>query len=181
MASLRSARRCFSAVVSDVDGLRRLSDAPPSLDLHRPAVSGWSVGQHVDHLAASDEVVLAGLRRILKTAGDPEAEAGSGSGPNLLARVCLLTGWIPRGRGQAPKAVLPGESVDAERLAARLDVLQDGLRSLEPELPRLAASSVREPHPILGRLHPVEWLRFLQVHHRHHLKIVRDIRRASGA
>jgi hypothetical protein len=36
------------------------------------------------------------------------------------------------------------------------------------------------PHPYFGGLTPVQTLRFLVVHTGHHLRIVADIRRATG-
>jgi hypothetical protein len=35
-------------------------------------------------------------------------------------------------------------------------------------------------HPYFGGLTPAEWLRFIPVHHHHHLKIVRDILAKAG-
>ena len=36
-------------------------------------------------------------------------------------------------------------------------------------------------HPYFGALDIAEWMRFMDVHHRHHLKIIRDIRKAADA
>ena len=53
-------------------------------------------------------------------------------------------------------------------------------RALAPRLGELEAGGGRSRHPLFGGLGGRQWLRFVTVHHHHHLKIVRDIRRARG-
>ena len=58
--------------------------------------------------------------------------------------------------------------------------IERGVRELAPRLGELEASGGRARHPRFGELGGHQWLRFMAVHHHHHLKIVRDIRRARG-
>jgi DinB superfamily len=144
------------------------------------AVSGWSVAQQLEHLLRVERSVLAMLHRIL----DP-AEQSAVQGINALGRAVLLTGFMPRGVAKAPAAALPNEEAMAAASAAaaqltevdrRIDAL--GLRLAELARPR--RSGLRLAHPRFGSLDGPQWLRFLGIHSHHHLKIVRDIRRARG-
>ncbi|MDX1396692.1 MAG: DinB family protein [Gemmatimonadota bacterium] len=151
--------------------MRALADDPGSLATTAPDVSGWSVGRHIEHL----RLAAAGIVRwIESTLDDPAGSPPSGS-PSRTGRMVLLTGYIPRGRAKAPEPSVPGEEIPAD-LAARLDQLMEAVDRLEERLDEVHASESTFEHPILGHFTPRQWLRFLDVHHRHHEKIVSDIR-----
>ena len=90
----------------------------------------------------------------------------------------LKTGFIPRGFGKAPGAVQPAGR-DAADIAAGLQRLGQRFAELREQLPRLEEAGWRCRHPYFGALDIAEWMRFMDTHHRHHLKIVRDIRKAA--
>jgi hypothetical protein len=94
----------------------------------------------------------------------------------LVGRCVLLCGWIPRGRGKAPRSVLPrAESVAAVRAAVAEATAE--VARLAGWLDSLAGLRSGMRHPYFGVLGGSEWLRFLVVHHRHHAKIIADLRR----
>lgn len=148
----------------------------PALELaaRAPAVSGWSVAEQLEHLALVDRAVLKGVGRILD---DPQPPAGPDI--NLLGRVVLGTGFMPRGRARTTPAYHPAAMPQEALHAAILDVAR-GLREMAPRLGGLERAGGRSRHPRFGGLGGRQWLLFLAVHHHHHLKIVRDIRRARG-
>jgi hypothetical protein len=135
-----------------------------------PAVSGWSVAQQLDHALKVAEFALA---RVV-AAGAPLPR-----GINLLGRVLLAVGRIPRGRGKSPPAARGEERSPAELAAAvaRVRGLVAQLRD-RPEL--LATRSPLVKHPYFGGLSPVQALRMVEIHTDHHLRIVADIRRAAA-
>lgn len=140
------------------------------------AVSGWSPAQHVDHVLRALEMTARYVERL------EEGEAVDAQrGPTLAGRVILLTGWIPRGRGDAPRMAQP----DPRPVRHRLRVaLREAMQRRERLLDRAAALQHvpgRIPHHLLGGFDAVEWVRFLQIHTRHHLAIVADIDRHRAA
>ncbi len=137
-------------------------------------VSRWAVGKQLEHLLLSDRLILDRFDRL--TDG---REGPAPGGLTILGRVILRAGFIPRGRGKAPKAVKPAGR-DAADIEAGLRRLAERLDDLTEQLPLLEEADWRLPHPYFGALNIGEWMRFMDVHHRHHLKIVRDIRRAAG-
>ncbi len=165
--------RLYRKVLKQFDALADLSRQAGEIARRAETVSRWSVGQHLEHLALSDAAVAAGLDKLAAAPGAVEG------GPNLLGRMILLFGIIPRGKGRAWQQLLPGETIDGERLAASFDDLARRLEAVyEPHPGELEAPPGKFRHRIFGILHAFQWLRFVDIHHRHHGRIIRDIRRA---
>lgn len=144
----------------------------PALAARAPKVSGWTVAQQVDHILNVAQGVFGRLT------GEGEEVAG---GINLSGRLLLGLGWFPRGVARSPKTALPGEAPAAAELGERLGRLRGDYRDLRFRTGLLASRRRLLRHPYFGALDCAQSLRFVAVHTRHHLKIVRDIRRAAGA
>ena len=85
-------------------------------------------------------------------------------------RLVFLTGIIPRGRAKCPKAVIPTDQAT-----------EPGLRELLAEA-GLSAQKAAESncdcwwkHFALGVMKRDEALKFVEIHNKHHLKIISDI------
>ena len=173
--TLARLRRLHARVVWQAEHLLDWAGEPEA-ELGRRAerVSRWSVGEQLAHMVLVDAAALERLAKALEGGTDPAA------GPTLLGRAILAAGWIPRGRGRAPENVLPG-SVAPEALRRDAAALHAELRALGGRLPDLASSPGRARHFLFGELAAADWLRFIDVHHRHHFRIIADIRRAASA
>ena len=144
-----------------------LKTRPEIVPLSRPEVSGWSVGEHLDHLIK----VASGVSgRIL--AGPREGAPTSSL--SFTGKVVLLLGRIPRGRAKSP-AGLEGEKRTVDEL--RNSLAQTRFESITSEHLRGRLSVGK--HPVFGELSASEWLRFLVVHHRHHERIIGYILRKA--
>ena len=130
-------------------------------------VSGWSAAEHVDHMV---EVANAVLRRLLQTEFTPLKAL------SLLGHAVLVTGFIPRGKVKAPSSVRPVPA-SASELFAALDELDAVLTQLE-SAGWAAPKGPCVPHPLLGGMTAAQSLRFVGIHTKHHLAIVKDIERA---
>ena len=162
-------------VAEQVDGLIELAGQRELHDVEAPRVSKWTVGKQLEHLMLSDKTILDRFDRL--TDG---REGPAPGGPTLLGRIVLKTGFIVRGVGKAPRATQPAER-HREDIQGGLDRLASRLAELVEQLPLLEESGWRTRHPYFGALDIGQWMRFMDVHHRHHLKIVRDIRKAARA
>lgn len=109
--------------------------------------------------------------------GEPAEKAG-GRRISLIGRVVLWLGFIPRGRGRALEPFRP-ESVAAGSLRSDLAEVRRRLDDLAAGLGAIQRSEASFRHFIFGELTAPEWLRFLGIHHHHHWKIIRDLRRAA--
>jgi hypothetical protein len=123
--------------------------------------SAWCVAEHLDHTI---KVASSTIQVLLK----PTLPALP-YGINFMGRMVLTSGWIPRGRGNAPEK-LRGMPATKDELIARLT-------ELDVILERTAATSDRDAtpvlrHPLFGGLSFSQSLEFLVIHTNHHLKII---------
>jgi len=155
----------------EIDRLVAAGDA--SLEKRAERISRWTVGQQLEHLAIVNLQVDQTMARALSEA--PSA----GRRLSVAGWAALGLGWIPRGVGKAPEASRPAGATPAE-LRAKVAAAAQAIAGWSGQLAAFAACATRRRHPKFGRLTPVEWIRFVEIHNHHHLKIVRDIRQSRG-
>ena len=137
-------------------------------------VSGWSIGEHLEHIVLANTQVAE--RLLANCSEQPE----KGEPLSLIGRIVLFTGYIPRGKGRAPESVIPRRAADSS-----FDGVLRKLRQLDQRLDADADAIRRSryafPHPVFGLLSPTQWIRFANFHTRHHLKIIREIRAVTDS
>jgi hypothetical protein len=146
--------------------INELETKVPHFEMLVPSVSQSSVGWHIQHslLAAS---------QIIKTvaASDP----GKYKWQFNPMRILVFTiNKIPRGKGKAPKAVVPVDPVIPEQLiddCGKLKTRIGILTSLKP--------NQYFEHPYFGNLNVKATIKMLKIHTRHHLAILDDIIKLS--
>ena len=120
-------------------------------------VSGWSVAQHLDHL-------LKAAGRICTQINLKDKKATKRK--NLLGYVILSIGIIPKGR-KSPRAV-EGQPTSTEELFKSLQ----NVKSLFEKIDFSNLQLTSFDHHVFGGLNGKDWLRFMQIHNGHHLKII---------
>jgi hypothetical protein len=124
-------------------------------------VSSASVGWHIEHTAMTTSRIIGAVKT-----SDPSAYERKF---NWARAFVFLTNRIPRGKGKAPQSVLPGDisdgSIRRQLQAAR--IAMDGWEALQ--------AHHHFDHPYFGKVAREDAARFLRMHARHHLKIIRDI------
>lgn len=166
MADLAATHR---EVLRQIDRLLAIAEDPGEFPDARTDVSRWSPLLHAEHLARAGQGSLGQLETALERDGGPALKP--------LGWLVLTLNWIPRGKGKSPEAAVP-RGIERAPVAAELRAYRQRFEALEARLDEIAAGTGRASHPFFGGLTPPRWLRFLEVHHHHHLKIVEDIRRA---
>lgn len=166
MADLAATHR---RVLSQIDRLLAIAEDPGDFPHARTDVSRWSPLLHAEHLAKAGQGSLGQLEKAMERDGGPAMKP--------LGWMVLTLSWIPRGRGKAPANAVP-EGIEKEPVAAELRAFRQRVEALGGRLDEIAAGNGRAAHPFFGGLTPARWMRFLEVHHHHHLKIVEDIRKA---
>ncbi len=152
-----------TSLVGTHDSLRELQAQIPHHALLAPRVSASAIGWHIEHVALTVDVFLKGLGRTDQGPYHPR--------PDPRKLLALWIGWIPRGAVQSPASVRPSAPPDEQALLEHVERTESALGHL-PSIP--AEAWVK--HPVLGPLRRDAVARFIDVHTRHHLKIVRDIR-----
>ncbi len=174
-AAPRRCRRAFHRAVQLSQQLLALAEGNDErISRRRASVSAWSVAQHLDHLAQANGLCAAAITQLLES-----PTSSSGPGLTLAGRAVLLTGWIPRGRGVAPPTTVPSAATLSET-RSRLQDAHTAVTAIAERLNELDGARARLGHPALGGFTAFQWLRFIAIHTRHHLKIIEEIERAES-
>ncbi|MBQ0735744.1 DUF1569 domain-containing protein [Aquimarina celericrescens] len=88
-----------------------------------------------------------------------------------MARIFSFTfGFIPRGRAQSPESVMPPDTIKTEDIVSQLMTARNKLIGLEA-----LNEKSNFKHPVFDQLDKKQTKRFIEIHTRHHLKIIKDI------
>jgi len=131
-------------------------------NLMNAKVSEAPVAWHLDHSLK----VINKILDVLKNS-DPSMYTKRFS---LKRSFSFTFGYIPRGKAKSPAAVLPPHKILTKELLSQVEEARDNLKNL-----RILDKNSNFIHPVFGQLNTKQAKRFLELHTRHHLKIVRDI------
>ncbi|WP_344927411.1 DUF1569 domain-containing protein [Aquimarina addita] len=131
-------------------------------DLERTNVSKVSIAWHLDHSLK----VINKIYAVLKSS-DPSVYKNRFS---LSRTFSFLLGYIPRGTAKSPASVLPPYKIKTEEILSQLEEARINLKELE-----ILDQNANFVHPVFGHLNIKQAKRFLELHTKHHLKIVNDI------
>jgi hypothetical protein len=147
--------------------LIELESKIPNQELLNPLVSKSSVGWHIEHILLTMNLVIEAVQK---------------SNPNNYKRTFNLNRFlvftlnkIPRGKVKAPKIVQPKEDFTTDSLKKHLEKGKTNLAKLSA----ISANSYFE-HPYLGQLNLNPTIRFIKIHTKHHLKIIKEIIESKG-
>jgi hypothetical protein len=126
-------------------------------------VSKWFVHNHLEHILRANSSILD---KILDER--PIVEKKS---KNFFAYVMLLTGSIPRGKGESPDFLQP-KNIGTELMLRELNDIREKINRVDLK----KGSVLVETHPYFGTFSINEWIRFMRIHTEHHLKIIQDIK-----
>ena len=149
-------------MTSVLQTLDELNNYIPSCSVKYEKVSKWTVGMQIEHCFLGTRGICNALVRSKPHTGNIKKR--------LLRRVIFLTGTIPRGRGKAPDASIPSEEITESGL---LELLFKAKLSVKQ-----AAESDSDcwwAHFVFGVMKRDDALRFVEIHNKHHLKIISDI------
>ena len=149
--------------MSSLDALEAMI---PDRDRASSEVSKWSVGMQIHHCLISTKAILDSVSE-----SEPGAEKPTFSFPRL---VLMTFGRIPRGKGRAPEASHPQPSPSEEVLRQALQEARDAQARA-----RQADKASYWRHFIFGVMPRDKALRFVEIHNKHHLRIVDDILKAT--
>ena len=137
-----------------------------------PVEESWSYSEVYQHIFDSSMLSVEAMEAILNGKG----KAGS---PTLPGKAILFAGAFPPGMRFKVPEILEGRvkkisKTDAERL------IQTFTQSLEKIYPAVAHAdkNLTASHPRLGELNAGEWIRFTEIHIKHHLKQIRRIHKS---
>lgn len=164
IGALETAQRDFLEFFPTIPEARRDAEA---------AGGGWSVAQHVEHLARVEDAtgrLISKLIKQVEATGERETDASS-----VLQSLDRFQIWTVKRRVEAPDAVRPREGLPtseglARQAAARARVI-GALRAASG----LALATVTAPHPYFGPLDGYQWGIMIAHHQRRHMELIRGL------
>ncbi|HNP32746.1 MAG TPA: DUF1569 domain-containing protein [Flavobacterium sp.] len=145
--------------------LNQLESYIPDFEKTNTHISESSVGWHTEH---SLLVLYAVINQLKKS--NPDDYKWRFNFKRFLVQTLLKK--IPRGRGKAPKSVQPADEITQAHLINKLEIVRNSVSELA-----LLKSKNYFTHPYFGDLDLKTAIHFLELHTKHHLKIIEDILR----
>lgn len=127
------------------------------------AVSQSSIGWHIDHSLIVIKSIVAQLKK-----SNPQEYKWKF---NWKRTYIQTINKFPRGKGKAPKAVQPTETSSIEVLNSKLEIANKSIIELEN-----LESNNFFMHPYFGNLNLKTSIWLLELHTKHHLEIIKDIK-----
>ncbi len=125
-------------------------------------VSSSSVGWHIEHSLMVINSIVGALEKSNPTEYKWKL--------NKWRVIVLSFKRIPRGRGKAPKNVIPEVDITLDALKQSFEKTRQTIQKIE----NLKANNYFK-HPYFGDLNLKPTTLFLSIHTNHHLKIIKDI------
>ncbi|GAA4889401.1 hypothetical protein GCM10023311_11800 [Flaviramulus aquimarinus] len=142
--------------------LSQIEENIPHKEQKKPSISKTNVGWQLDHTLK----VINGVCGIMIKTNPNKYKKDF----NMIRTVLFPLCYIPRGKARAPKMVLPPDIILEEDLLNQLQKARNHITKVKP-LPQKSHFK----HHVFGMLTKQQTLRFLEIHTKHHLKIVNDI------
>ena len=126
-------------------------------------ISGGNISWHIEH-------TLLTLDRIIDRLSETDSRdyQWTVSFPKLFV---FATGIIPKGKAEAPPSVQPVGNINHETLIKHLAFTKEKINKLQ----QMERGQYFE-HPYFGHLKLKQAIKFLEIHTKHHLKIIQSIK-----
>ncbi len=154
----------FSAITTQVEKLDKLILEE---DVTNTEVSKWSTYKQIEHILLAN----TGICEFIENGKKPSEEKSR----TFFSYLPFTFGFIPRGRAEAPSYVVPA-GITQDEIKLLLVKYKDQLSRIKV-LSNLNSNDVVGNHPYFGGLNRLEWIRFMEIHTNHHLKIIEDIKK----
>ncbi|RYZ79099.1 MAG: DinB family protein [Moraxellaceae bacterium] len=141
-----------------------LATLDPAYFMVRPSADAWSLSEIYHHVFDSSILSLEAIESLAGGVND-------GGDATLVGKAILFTGAFPPGlKFKAPARLLARlqaiEYAKTEELIRNFDVKFEAVSVQAGQL----APELRRQHPRLGFFNAEQWLRFTEIHLKHHLK-----------
>ena len=142
----------------------KLSSYPEEIFELTPPINGWSYSEVYSHIFDSSLLSLIALENSAKRKGENKPT-------HFVVKLILLLGSLPPAKKyKVPKRLV--ERVKKISKTEAMDFILEFEKALNDNYPLVANASenCKTKHPRLGYLNTKQWLRFIEIHLKHHLK-----------
>jgi len=159
------------AIDAALDSYRnQLNIIPDEMFMLTPPDGGWSYAEVYSHILQATLGSIIALERCTHDNCKPTTH-----GPNLFGKIILFTGLFPRVNvPEKVNAKMPATKIDKEEARNLIVKCRMRLDEIVPLIKKSSPGS-RHKHPRLGMLNAKQWLKFIRIHLKHHLKQLKRI------
>ena len=139
-----------------------------------PPISGWSYSEVYAHIWDASLLTLDTMEDCLNGKGKRNKPSA------FVTKLILLFGTFPPGRYKTP-SVLNGRVKLITKTEARA-LISVFINRLDADVESMnrAQDNIKTLHPKLGYLNASQWLRFIEIHLKHHYKQLKRIEKSFG-
>jgi hypothetical protein len=162
----------YSSLHKIADAYRlKLTSIPDVQFKQTPPVGGWSYSEVYSHIWDASLLSLEPIKNCIKGVGKNEPT-------KLIPRLILFFGSLPPGRYKVPKRIESRVKKITKRDAEEL--IDQFLIELEIDYNQIvnASPEIKNQHPRLGYFNASQWLRFIEIHLKHHYKQLQRIEKS---
>lgn len=162
-----------AAIEAAFDQYRALLDEIPDAQFDAsPVGGGWSYAEVYAHILKATLGSSIALEKATQGSCIPTNKK-----PTLFGRLLLLLGIFPPVKVKAPNAANNQPLADKITKEDARNLLIKCRRRIDTVIPLIHQSSnnCRTSHPRLGMLNARQWLKFIRIHLKHHLKQIQRI------
>lgn len=136
-----------------------------------PSTGGWSYSEVYSHIFDASLLSLQAMEDCLAAKGKDKPTA-------FMVKLILFFGAFPPMKFKVPK-VLEGRAkvISKEEASIFIEKFLKQLDTDYKQIPR-ARNNIKTKHPRLGYLNATQWLRFTEIHLKHHLKQLQRIEKS---
>ena len=136
-----------------------------------PPVGGWSYSEVYAHIFDASLLSLLPLEECIKGIGKEKPTA-------FVVKVILFFGSLPPVKYKVPEILV--NRVKKISKSEAEDLINKFLTQLETAYSGIekASDKIKNKHPKLGYLNATQWLRFIEIHLKHHLKQLKRIEKS---
>lgn len=137
-----------------------------------PAIGGWSYSEVYSHIFDASLLSLAATENCINGKGEIKPT------PFLVKLILWYGGFPPQQKYKVPKTL--EARVRKITIAEARSMMNEFSQQLQLIYPSIctADQALKRPHPRLGYLNTTGWLRFIEIHLKHHLKQLKRIEKS---
>lgn len=144
----------------------------------RPTPEKWSATLIVEHLAKTEANLVRVVKKLLGKAEAANAKSDGKINPPISF---AETAEKIRGeRLEAPAFIAPEGAASIADSLKQLAESRRALLELRARIEAVDGSNAEYPHPFFGQFNLYQWLAFIGLHERHHLRQIRELIKAQA-
>jgi hypothetical protein len=138
---------------------------------------GWSPAQLAEHMCVSEERLAGAIQRYLSAA---EAQGRPAASPAIAPVSLERIQEQAKAKFKSPEATQPSGSLSIPEILERMRRSRENLMAMRCRLEAIDVSDVTFPHPVFGPLNLYEWVLFVGMHERRHLRQIEAVMASPG-